>query len=119
MILAVILYFVIDIRSQDVTENKTDSSDIITISKDTATKVSLIMTGNGDTLYALKGNSILIDRIGSDTFNTVNGQLGNMIRKEENLNFFFNFCHRSRPMNKPPQSSKHQLLSITLAANAG
>jgi divalent metal cation (Fe/Co/Zn/Cd) transporter len=67
VILAVILYFVIDIRSEDVTQYKTDPADIITIKKDTATKISSIVNGNGDTLYAVKGDSVLIDKIGSDT----------------------------------------------------
>jgi len=69
IILTVVLYLVIDIRSEDVTEYKTDPADIITINKDTATKTSSIVNGNGDTLYSLKGDSVLIDKIRSDTIN--------------------------------------------------
>ena len=69
IILAVVLYLVIDIRSEDVTEFKTDPADIITINKDTATKTSSIVNGDGDTLYSVKGDSVLIDKIKGATIN--------------------------------------------------
>lgn len=68
-ILTVVLYLVIDIRSENVTEYKTEPADIITINKDSTTKTSSIVNGNGDTLYSLKGDSVLIDKIKSDTLN--------------------------------------------------
>ena len=68
-ILTVVLYVVIDIRSENATEYKTEPADIITINKDSTTKTSSIVNGNGDTLYSLKGDSVLIDKIKSDTLN--------------------------------------------------
>jgi hypothetical protein len=68
-ILSVVLYLVIDIRSENVTEYKTEPADIITINKDSTTKTSSIVNGNGDTLFSLKGDSVLIDKIKSDTLN--------------------------------------------------
>ena len=69
MILIVVLYIVIDIKSEKVTKYKSDPADIITINKDQATNTSSIINGNGDTIYSMKGGSILIDRINSDTTN--------------------------------------------------
>ena len=60
---------VIDIRSENVTKYKTEPADIITINKDSTTKTSSIVNGNGDTLFSLKGDSVLIDKIKSDTLN--------------------------------------------------
>lgn len=68
-ILTVVLYLVIDIRNENVTEYKTEPADIITINKDSTTKTSSIVNGNGDTLNSLKGDSVLIDKIKSDTLN--------------------------------------------------
>lgn len=69
VILTVVLYFVIDIRSEDVTEYETNPADIIIINKDTVTKTSSIVNGKGDTLYSLKGGYVLIDKINNDTTN--------------------------------------------------
>jgi hypothetical protein len=69
IILIVVLYLVIDIRSEDVAKYETDPADIITIRKDTATNTASIVKGNGDTLYSLKGDSVLIDKIKNDTTN--------------------------------------------------
>lgn len=67
--ITVVLYVFIDIRSEDVTEYKTDPGDIITINKDQATNTSSIVNGNGDTLYSMKGDSVLIDKTKGDTIN--------------------------------------------------
>jgi hypothetical protein len=66
-ILIVVLYVVIDIRSENVTEYKTDPADIITINKDTTNNTASIVNGNGDTLYSQKDDSVLIDKIKNDT----------------------------------------------------
>lgn len=50
ILLAVVLYVVIDIRSEKVMEYKSNPADIITINKDTATKTASIINGYGDTL---------------------------------------------------------------------
>ncbi len=69
VIIAVVLYVIIDIRGEDVTEYKTDPADIITINKDKLTNTSSIVNGNGDTLYSMKNDSVLIDKIKDDTIN--------------------------------------------------
>lgn len=45
ILLTVVLYVVIDIRSEKVTEYKSNPADIITINKDTATKTASIING--------------------------------------------------------------------------
>lgn len=69
IILTVVLYITVSIRSEDVTEYITNTNRIITINKDQATNTSSIVNGNGDTLYALKGNSIFTNKIKIDTIN--------------------------------------------------
>jgi len=51
-------------------ESDIDSSDpesIITINKDTLTNSGFIVNGNGDTLYLKRGDSVLVNEIGTDT----------------------------------------------------
>jgi len=69
MVLTVVLYVVIDTKSEESTEYKSNPADIITINKDTVTKTASIVNGYGDTLYSLKGDSVIIDKIKSDTTN--------------------------------------------------
>ena len=69
MILTVVLFVVIGIKNEESTEYKSNPADIITINKDTATKTASIVNGYGDTLYSLKGDSVVIDKIKSDTTN--------------------------------------------------
>lgn len=60
-ILSVILYFIVSISTDEVTNTKTDPKDIITIIKDEKTNEASIVNGYGDTLYSKKGDSIFID----------------------------------------------------------
>jgi hypothetical protein len=50
ILLTVVLYVVIEIRSETVTEYKSNPADILTINTDTATKTASIVNGYGDTL---------------------------------------------------------------------
>jgi len=45
----------------------TDPESIITIYKDSSTNSASIVNGNGDTLYLKKGDTVLIDKFGTDT----------------------------------------------------
>ena len=69
IILTVVLYVVIDIRTDEATEYKRDPKDIITINRDDATNTSSVVNGTGDTLYSFKGDTLLINKIKRDTTN--------------------------------------------------
>ena len=69
MISTVVLYDIIDIKSDEVTNYKPNPADIITIKRNQETNTSSIVNGKGDTLYSSKGDSILIDKIRRDTIN--------------------------------------------------
>ena len=45
----------------------TDPESIITINKDSSTNSASIVNGNGDTLFLKKGDTVLIDKVGTDT----------------------------------------------------
>ena len=67
MLLTVVLYVVIGIRSEEMSEYKSNPEDIITINRDTATKTASVVNGYGDTVFLMRKDSVLIDRVKSDT----------------------------------------------------
>lgn len=44
-----------------------ESESLITINKDTSTNSGSIVNGKGDTLYLIRNDSVLIDKVGKDT----------------------------------------------------
>lgn len=69
VIFSVILLVWIDRSISDVAEYKTNPADILTISQDVLKNTSSIVDGKGDTLYSKKGDSILINKLTTDTNN--------------------------------------------------
>jgi hypothetical protein len=57
---AIIIYLIIDVNKNNVTEYKQDPKDIITIKKRDSFGFSSITNGNGDTLYFRNDDSVFI-----------------------------------------------------------
>ena len=53
--------------SKESSSGITDPESIITINKDSSTNSASIVNGNGDTLYLQQSDTVLIDKVGTDT----------------------------------------------------
>lgn len=60
---AFILYLVISINSDPVSDEVTDKTDILTVRKDSLTRTALVVNGLGDTLFLEVNDSVLTDKI--------------------------------------------------------
>jgi hypothetical protein len=62
-----ILRFVYEISKESTVGVATKPEDILTINKDTVNKTGSLINGVGDTIFYIKNDSVLIDRINADS----------------------------------------------------
>jgi hypothetical protein len=62
-----ILRFVFEVNRESTVNVTTKPEDILTINKDTVNKTGSLINGAGDTMFYIKNDSVLIDRINTDS----------------------------------------------------